>query len=190
MQRRNLLIAGFARKITLFALIFLLSACAPLPLVAPTKIEPDLAPVQAAFEQTVNSALQDTGHNWHNGRIGNMIVNIWGGNNTGLCFHWQALVYRGIQPAIQDTRWRATGIEVNRGTFFEHHAVLVYDPERVRLVGLLDNPRGQSAYVLDPWESGKASIYRLQDWLKKPVTIKVPAKLEDLRYLKLSNKAP
>lgn len=182
--------AKFAGKITLLSLIFVLYACAPLPLAAPADHEPDLAPIQAAFEQTVARALQEPDRNWHNGRLGNMIVNIWGGNNTGLCFHWQALVYLGIQPALQNSRWRATGIEVNRGTFFEHHAVLVYDPEQVQLQGLLDSPQVRSAYVLDPWEDGKASIYRLQDWLKKPVTIKVPAKLEDIRYLKLSDKSP
>ena len=190
MQRIHPSIARFAREITLSVVVILLSACAPLPLVTPTAQEPDLAPIQAAFEQTVANAMQESDRNWHNGRVGNMIVNIWGGNNTGLCFHWQALVYMGIQPALQDTRWRATGIEVNRGTFFEHHAVLVYDPDQVPSQGLLDSPQVQSAYVLDPWADGKASIYRLQDWLKKPVTIKVPAKLEDISYLKLSNKSP
>jgi hypothetical protein len=133
--------------------------------------------IQQAYQETVNAAHKDSRLSWNNGRLGNMVVNINGGANKGLCHHWQRLVYTGIQPALLKTGWKATGIAINEGSFFEHHAVLVYDPAIIKLTEILNNNQKSISYVLDPWSSGEPRIYTTTDWLKLPVTIKKAARL-------------
>jgi hypothetical protein len=136
-----------------------------------------LRTIQQAYQQTVHAAHKDSGLSWNNGRLGNMIVNINGGANKGLCYHWQRLVYTGIQPALVKTGWKATGIAINEGSFFEHHAVLVYNPATIKLTEILNNVNKSNSYVLDPWSSGEPRVYTTADWLKLPVTIKKAARL-------------
>ena len=133
--------------------------------------------IKQAYQETVNAAHKDNRLSWNNGRLGNMIVNINGGAHKGLCYHWQRLVYTGIQPALLKTGWKATGIAINEGSFFEHHAVLVYDPATNKLKEILNNIGKSNSYVLDPWSSGEPRIYTTADWLKLPVTIKKAARL-------------
>ena len=139
--------------------------------------------IQQAYQETVNAAHKDSRLSWNNGRLGNMIVNINGGVNKGLCHHWQKLVYTGIQPALVKTGWKATGIAINEGSFFEHHAVLVYDPATIKLTEILDNIDKSASYILDPWSSGQPRIYTTADWLKLPVTIKKAARLTRINTL-------
>lgn len=140
----------------------------------------ELEPILAAYRQAVRNAHEDTQYTWNNGRIGNIFVNMDTENQRGLCFHWQKLVYIGIQDALVATGWRASGIAINEGSFFEHHAVLIYDPRQVKFYNLLKNKNKYSTYVLDPWSSGEARVYHLNDWLELPITHILPARLTTL----------
>lgn len=136
-----------------------------------------LEPVLSAYRQTVRAAHDDERYTWNNGRIGNIFVNMDTENQRGLCFHWQKLVYLGIQDALHTTGWRASGIAINEGTFFEHHAVLVYDPDQIKFYDILTKPYKTNIYVLDPWSSGEPRIYHLKDWVELPATKILPARL-------------
>lgn len=97
-----------------------------------------------------------------------MIVNMAGEPHLGLCYHWQKLVHEGIKPALGITGWKAVGIAINEGTGREHHAVLVYDPDKHQLQDLLSEQPAQAVYVLDPWPTGTAAVYQLPRWLHWP----------------------
>jgi len=148
-----------------------------------------LKSIQRAYQQAVSAAHNDNEVSWNNGRFGNIIVNVNGEPNLGLCYHWQKLVFKGIQPALSTTGWKATGIAINEGSFFEHHAVLVYDPLRTKFTDILKKPDKTDSYVLDPWSSGEPRIYTVENWLKLPVTIKVKPRLTkiDLQPTKITN---
>lgn len=144
---------------------------------SPPPEDASLHMVFTAYHEIVRQAHADHEHSWNNGRIGNMLVNLDPDNNRGLCFHWQKRVYLGIQKSLQESGWRATGIAINEGGIFEHHAVLIYHPDRNKLDTILKNSDKSSLYVLDPWSSGEARTYRLTDWLQLPLTTTKPARL-------------
>ena len=169
------------RLFAYLALVLGLSACA-------LNVKPinnininELKIIQRTYQNTISAAHTDNERTWNNGRLGNIIVNVNGGANRGLCYHWQKLVYNGIQPALAKTGWKATGIAINEGSFFEHHAVLVYDPSMIQLKNILKDPYKTRSYVLDPWSSGEPRVYTTADWLKLPVTIKQGARLTQVR---------
>ena len=136
-----------------------------------------LQPIMQAYQKTVRQAHADDQYQWNNGRLGNILVNLDADSHRGLCFHWQKMVYIGIQAALVKSGWKATGIAINEGSFFEHHAVLVYDPAKTRLNNILVNSNKSNSYVLDPWSSGEARVYSLDNWLQLPLTIMAPARL-------------
>ena len=178
------------RPHVLAVMALLLSGCLVQAVKQENLKDPALTRIHQAFVTTVNRAQSDSQRAWQNGRLGNMVVNIIGGENVGLCYQWQELVYVGIQPALRQTGWQARGISINKGTFFEHHAVVVYNPNISSPDTLLQKPDQQGVYVLDPWESGKANIYTLSDWLKKPWVIEVPAKITNLRQFTITGYKP
>jgi len=137
----------------------------------------DLQPILQAYQETVRLANADEDYSWNHGRLGNILVNLDTESRRGLCFHWQKKVYIGIQPALVTSGWQATGIAINEGNFFEHHAVLVYDPAKTHLDNILETSNKSIIYVLDPWSSGEARVYSLDSWLQLPVTIVTPARL-------------
>ncbi len=171
----------FQRLVVCVSIMLALSACAAM--IKPIKSNniDGLQVIHEAYRKTVHSAHNDSSQSWNNGRLGNIIVNINGGEHKGLCYHWQKLVYNGIQPALVKTGWEATGIAINEGSFFEHHAVLVYDPGIIGPNEILEEPYKSNSYVLDPWSSGEPRIYTTADWLKLPLTIKKPARLTRIK---------
>ena len=167
------------RFLAFLALAPLMAACSlhRVDIKSPPSRDAALQTVLTAYQETVRQAQADREYSWNNGRIGNMLVNLDADNNRGLCFHWQKLVYLGIQKALRESGWKATGIAINEGSIFEHHAVLVYHPDRRRLDTILKNSDKSSLYVLDPWSSGEARTYLLDDWLQLPLTTTKPARL-------------
>lgn len=181
MTRRRLLVCF------LQAMALLLSACSPAPLRRSEMQEPELRTIHAAFQEAIDKAKQDGEATWHNGWLGNVLVNLSGGDNLGLCYHWQEWTYQTMYPAVRSTGWELCGIAINVGWSSEHHSVLIWDPRRVARADLL-NPSGIAAgYVLDAWRRGAADIYRLEDWLDLPLLTCAPASIEDLSELEAGN---
>ncbi len=131
----------------------------------------ELLAIHAAFEAAIAAAEADPVVSWHSGRLGNLRVNVLGGDHAGLCWHWQELVFRGVAPVAADLGWAAVGIGLNVGRSGEHHAVLVYDPRATTGTG----------YVLDAWRRGRPDIYRLGDWIAVSGRAREEAELEELR---------
>lgn len=146
--------------------------------------------IQQSYAATVKQANNDRKRLWQHGRLGNMTVNLQGKPNVGLCYHWQEIVYVGIQPALLKTQWHAVGIAVNEGNFLEHHAVLVYDPLQVKFDQILAPTRQSMSYVLDPWKTGKPMIYSLKNWLILPFTVDKPARLTAIVNFRLTGYNP
>lgn len=181
---------GWGKHGFIILLSLLASACMVQPIKRENLRDPAIGVIREAFVQLLKRAKSDPKHDWHNGRTGNMVVNTVGGNNVGLCYQWQELVYVGIQPALRKTGWRALGVSINKGTYFEHHAVVVFNPKKINPDTLLQHPGQAGVYVLDPWESGKPYIYTLADWLQKPWIIKVPAKITEIRQFTITGYKP
>jgi len=165
----------------LFVFSLVISGCTPPPVNVKHEMTPGLAVIVRAYENAVHQTRQDKDKLWHHGRLGNVVVNIKGDRHLGLCYHWQWQVYRAVQSVIKRTRWRALGIAINEGGFYEHHAVLVYRPDRTRFEDILEKPYKTDIYILDPWGSGKPLIYNLGNWLKLPVTLESPARLTQIK---------
>jgi hypothetical protein len=161
----------------------LLAGCSVAPLRRSEMREPELLAIHAAFERAVDTADQNPELNWHSGWMGNILVNLVGGDNQGLCYHWQEWTYQTVSPAVRETGWDVCGIAINVGWSGEHHAVLVWDPRRVARPDLLLEENAAASYVLDPWRRGSADIYRLEEWLTLPLVIHAPAEIEDLSEL-------
>lgn len=166
------------RRIVLYLItLHALAGCAAPPVAPDNLSDPALRHIHTAFVRTVEAAHRDPQTQWHSGWVGNMRINLAGTRQRGLCYHWQALVYRGVLATVRREGWHATGIMINFGTRNEHHAVLVFDPKEVQQSSLLASPQGKPAWVLDAWRRGRADIYRLDDWLKLPLVVHKPAKL-------------
>jgi hypothetical protein len=158
----------------------LLSACGSTPPLAREEItDPDLAAIRRAFEDTVRSAREDPDVNWRSGWLGNVGILIGGDGERGLCYEWQGLVYGGVLGTVRCVGWEATGISINRRTASEHHAVVVWDPDRIAREALLEASPEAPAYVLDAWKRGEADVYRLADWLDLPLLVRVAPRLEE-----------
>jgi len=157
-----------------------LCGCSPAPLRLSETDPPQLHAVEFAFQHAVDDAHHHPELHWHSGWFGNALVNLGGTRTLGLCHHWQEWIYQQVAPAVRDVGWEVCGIAVNVGDSGEHHAVFVYNPQRLGPANLLLAPRTAPAYVLDAWRRGRADIYRLDDWLALPLRITVPPQLEDL----------
>ena len=163
--------------------LLVLAGCSPAPLRQAEIKEPELRAIHTALEQAVDTADGDQELSWHSGWLGNILVNLFGGDNLGLCYHWQEWTYQTMYPAVRETGWDLCGIAINVDWSGEHHAVLVWDPRRAARVDLLRAEGIAAGYVLDPWRRGSADIYRLEDWLALPLITRAPAEIEDLSEL-------
>jgi len=179
----------FVNKLSIL-IFFGFSACSLTPGHIKSFHNDKLQKIHQSYVDTVKQANRDLNRHWQHGRLGNMTVNLDGSPNVGLCYHWQEIVYVGIQPAIKKTGWRAVGIAINEGNFLEHHAVLVYDPQQVEFEKILKTQYQSNSYVLDPWKTGKPRIYSLKNWLALPFSIEKPARLTTVANFRLTGYKP
>ncbi len=141
-----------------------LVACGPTPLKR-TDIAP-LERIRTDFVQVVEEANASKETRWRSGWIGNVLVNWREGREMGLCYHWQELVYRGVEEAASEVGWERVGIQLNQDHHSEHHAVVVFDPYLISRDDLLQRQGPKPAFVLDAWRRGKPDVYRFDDWIK------------------------
>ncbi len=158
----------------------LLSGCATAPLQPTALTDSKLMQIQAAFEHTVSQAHAHPDATWVSGWSGNAWVNLAGAPRYGLCYQWRDLVYAGVLPTVRRVGWAAKGIVISQGTVNEHHAVVVFDPQRLPVEQVLSASQQQPAYVLDAWRRGRADIYPLHTWLQLPLFLRTPAQLRTL----------
>jgi len=163
-------------------LLFLtLQACVAVPVQVVSQDNGPLVEIQAVFESLLQQGSGvESGQIWHSGWLGNIMINALGGSNRGLCHHWQQRVYDGVQPTVSRLGWHAEGVVINRRTYFEHHAVLVYDPQEVSNTDLLEGRSRDRAWVLDGWRRGQPDVYTLEQWLTLPLVHKVEMQIETL----------
>jgi hypothetical protein len=160
-----------------------LAGCHELPRPVGVLPDPALRTIAAGYRATVRDLHDRPGETWHHDWTGNILPNTLGAlgsGDRGLCYEWQAEVWKGIQPALAATGWRGVGIAANVGHWTEHHVVVVYDPRRTAREGLL-RPPTPIAWVLDPWHTGEADVYTLRDWLRTGTAEWYSVELEDLR---------
>lgn len=151
--------------------------------------DPALSEIVNAYKDAVRRAHDDPDVDWHAGWLGNLWVNFSGRRDAGLCWEWRDLVDGAVRPAAKAHGWEVLGIHVFRGTPSEHNAVVVFDPRQVRRDTLLPkDSRGDllrragppaAAWVLDPWRSGKARVYALDEWVAEARRRRWPVGLED-----------
>ena len=158
----------------------LMGGCATAPLSSSAIADPKLVEIQAAFEKTVRQAQANPEVSWLSGWSGNAWVNMAGGARYGLCYQWRDLVYAGVLPTVRRVGWQAKGIVISLGTVNEHHAVVVFDPQRLSLEQVLSASVEQPAYVLDAWRRGRADLYPLHTWVQLPLFLRSPAQLRTL----------
>lgn len=158
-----------------------MGACAarPAPIDPATAPDPQIVPIAASFQRTLESLHADPDLRWHAGWTGNIAVNLGGPDDRGLCHQWRDAVYTGVLFDVRAQGWTARGITVNHATPGEHHAVLVHAPT-LSATDLLPDPPDAGAYVLDAWRRGRADIYRLADWVTLPLGNHTPPALTDI----------
>lgn len=141
--------------------------CSRGPTPTRTDIDPDLAKIAAVYAATVEGLHRRRGETWYHGWHGNILPNTLGETfgQKGLCYQWQEEVWRGVQPALKETGWRGVGIAANVGHWTEHHVVAVYDPVRIGREEILTRASPRPVWVLDPWHTGRAEVYTLEEWL-------------------------
>lgn len=171
-------------------MIFSLSGCTLAPSHIKNINDNSLLEIQQAYIITITQANADNKKIWQHGRLGNITVNLEGAPNVGLCYHWQEIVYVGIQKSIKSTRWRAIGIAVNEGGFQEHHAILIYDPRQTPFTQIFNEQNTMDSYVLDPWKSGEPRIYTLKNWLTLPFSIEQQPRLTKITNFTLTGYEP
>ena len=155
----------------------LLSACVVMPLERDNINDPALQRIHHAFAKTIDDAFNDPDEQWTSGWLGNMWVNFHEGNQRGLCYQWKYRIHAGVKETVLAQGWQLTGIVINQGADGEHHAVIVYDPERIQKAQLLKASIKQPVYVLDAWRRGQPDIYPVSEWIKLARHHHVPARL-------------
>ena len=121
--------------------------------------------------------MNDPEHRWESGWIGNISVNDDPEARRGLCFHWQELVFKKIAPLVHELGWDLVRVNINVGHFNEHHAVIVWNPDEIDRNRLLVVER-PPAWVLDAWNSGRAEIFALKEWIDGQVFVFTGPELE------------
>lgn len=144
-----------------------LAGCHTKPTPTSPDIDPDLRRIASAYAKTVASLHARPGETWRHDWHGNIWPNVLGDTfgQKGLCYQWQEEVWLGIQPALRATGWQGVGIAANTGHWTEHHVVAVFDPARLSASDLLHRAPPRPAWVLDPWHTGRAEVYTLDEWL-------------------------
>ncbi len=176
--------SGVSHLRTLASLLVLIcSACAghhPRPLEPASIRDPSLRSIHAEYAELVEALRTDPETTWHAGWRGNALVHLLPGRHLGLCGDWQHEVYSGLRERIADEGWRAVPIAVRVGSMREHHAVLIYDPQRVPL-RLPDIAHSSApAFVLDPWMHGSPDIYSMHAWLRPYTKQRPPFLIEHI----------
>lgn len=171
-------------------MLLVLGACSgPRALDAASITDPDLRSIVHAYREAVDAARADPNVEWHAGWFGNLWVNLSGRRHAGLCWEWRDLVDAAVRPVAEAGGWQVLGIHVFRGTLSEHNAVVVFDPRIApRALLLPRNTWGDlipreghpvPAWVLDPWRSGEARVYALDEWVAQARRRRWPVGLED-----------
>lgn len=162
------------------SIVALLGGCygPPPPLAAGDP--PQLRAIQDAFTAAVRRAKTSDAESWYSGWYGNVWVNTAGGNNRGLCWHWQQMVYEGVVETVGRLGWDATGVALNTGTASEHHAVLVFDPMVIEREKILTATRPRQVWVLDGWRRGEADLWRMDEWIDSTTPFPDTIELEKL----------
>lgn len=157
--------------IAMFAITpLLLAACASEPTPIGPHADPALVAIRDEYSLLVSELRAD---DWHSGWMGNTAVNVLGGNESGLCWQWQRVVYERVRPIARSLGWDAIGIVVNDELPGVHRAVIVFDPARTPRTALALRVSPQAApagpapaaYVLDPWRRAEPDVFDLDDWL-------------------------
>lgn len=166
------------RALILLVPLLSLLGCASVPPMTPSQHgRPQLVEIHRAFERTLEAARHDPEVRWRSGWTGNVIVNTLPGNDRGLCYEWQRLVYGGVLPTVKRVGWHANGIVINKGTRHEHHAVVVFDPAVSNQDRILSDPAANPAWVLDAWRRGQADVFTVEQWIALPMFQQVPPKI-------------
>ncbi|MBL8990102.1 MAG: hypothetical protein JNJ48_00825 [Phycisphaerae bacterium] len=174
--------------LTLAACLGALGGCyGPPPALGPHD-PPQLTAIQDAFSAAVRRARAADDASWRSGWHGNMMVNVVGGPNRGLCWQWQQMVYEGVVETVGRLGWDATGVALDAGTANEHHAVLVWDPKRLERSKLLTTPRPRPVWVLDGWRRGEPDLWPLDAWIDS--TVPFPSRIELEKLWVRSRPAP
>ncbi len=164
----------------LLSFSLLLSACVVTPLEQDNINDPALQKIHHAFAETITQAFNDPNEEWTSGWLGNMWVNFHEGKQRGLCYQWKYRIHAGVKDTVHAQGWELTGIVINQGADGEHHAVIVYDPTRIKPEQLVSANTAQPVFVLDAWRRGQPDIYPVSEWLKLARHQYVPAKLIDI----------
>ncbi len=155
------------------------SGCAsPVPIDPVTIADPRLCAVQACLSDCVARADADPDRRWCYGWFGNLLVRNFPDDCRGLCYHWQDEVYTAVRPVVSRIGWRAARVEINESALVEHHAVIVYDPDRTDAARLLTDAPANAAFVLDPWHRGRPDVFDLRDWIAQYNHTGTPPMLE------------
>lgn len=163
----GLLLAGFG----------LVGGCADRTISVEEMREPQLRAIHAAMVRTIERAEADSTVKWHCGWTGNIAVNA-SETDLGLCYQWRDLIWEGVYDTVKQQGWDATGVTISRGTWLEHHGVLVWDPKVITRDQLLI--RTTQSYVLDGWARGKADVYRLDQWIDDQLAVAAPPRIREL----------
>jgi len=164
----------------LLSLVLFLSACVTTPLEQDNINDPVLQKIHQAFAKTIEDAFNDPNEEWTSGWLGNMWINFHEGRQRGLCYQWKYRIHAGVKDTVLAQGWQLTGIVINQGADGEHHAVIVYDPSRIKPEQLVNADITQPVFVLDAWRRGQPDIYRVSEWLTLARHQHVPAKLIDV----------
>jgi len=174
---RKILAIRLFRNSFLLVLTLLLNACVVLPIQRDDIRDPALQKIHAAFSKTVTDAFNDPNEEWTSGWLGNMWINYHKGRQRGLCYQWKYRIHAGVKSTVHAQGWQLTGIVINKGANGEHHAVVVYDPTRLKTQQLLSATTTQPVFILDAWRQGMPDIYHLAEWLQLARHAHVPAQL-------------
>jgi hypothetical protein len=165
-----------------FAPIIILITCLLTGCLTPVDVgtHRDLSHIQREFDRVVADIHEREDEQWYSDWYGNFLVNGGGDEARGLCWHWQEAVYMGMKPVIDAMGWQTVGMVLNGGQRLEHHAVLVFDPKRIKASEILTRKPPRPVWVLDAWRHGKSEIYHLDSWLKYGAILATTAEIEDL----------
>lgn len=128
----------------------------------------------SAYKQAVRDAFEDSEYTWHSGWLGNIRVQLdLTDRQRGLCWEWVLLVYPRVRDVAVASGLGVGTVSKHVGSPAEHHAVIVFEVNTLTaedgiLHEAMDRPGSSGTgrvWVLDPWRTGRADIFDLQDWL-------------------------